>query len=94
MYDGTNITSILKDTRFLRNVIKYNYSTHDQCAEMLCGANINLINGSYAVSKVFGALNSRILNKTVSSIFNDGKVTKLFYLHPKDVGFMVLKKLK
>lgn len=95
--NGYYTTSILKDTRFLRNVIKYNHSTHDQCMQMLCeaAADINLINGSYAVSKILGTLNSRTLDKTVSSIFNDGKVTKTILLtFLKIVGFITLKKLK
>jgi hypothetical protein len=95
--NGYGTTSILEDTRFLRNVIKYGYSTHDQCMKMLCeaAADIRLINGSYVVSKILGSLNSRILDKTVSSIFNDGKITKTILLaFLKTVGSIVLKKLK
>jgi hypothetical protein len=95
--NGYGTTSILEDTRFLRNVIKYDHSTHDQCMQMLCdaAANNELINGSYAVSKVLGALDSRILDRIVSSIFNDGKITKTILLaFLKTVGSIVLKKSK
>ena len=95
--NGYGTTSILKDTRFLRNVIKYKHSTHDQCMEMLCEAagDVKLINGSYVVSKILGTLNSRILDKVISSIFNDGKITKTILLaFLKTVGSIVLKKLK
>lgn len=93
--NGIPTTSILEDTRFLRNIIKYNHATHEQCMYIIGQTtfDIKLMNGSYAVSKVLGSLNSRIIDKIVSSIFIDGKISKtVLFSFLKVVGSIVLKK--
>jgi hypothetical protein len=93
--NGIPTTSILEDTRFLRNIIKYNYSTHDQCMDTIeqTTKDINLMNGSYAVSKILGSLDSRILDRIVAKIFNDGKISKkVLFGFLKIVGSLVVKK--
>jgi hypothetical protein len=51
------------------------------------------MNGSYAVSKILGSLDSRILDRIVAKIFNDGKISKkVLFGFLKIVGSLVVKK--
>jgi len=88
-------TSILLNTKFLRNIIKYDYATHDQCMNIINTAqtDIRLLNGSYEVSRVLGKLDSRIIDKVVADILNNGKVSKkILFGFLKFVGSILLNK--
>ena len=93
--NGLPTTSILLDTKFLRNIIKYGYASHDQCMDIIniVQSDVNLLNGSYAVSRILGKLNSRFIDKTVASVFNAGKITKkILFGFLKLVGSFIVKK--
>jgi hypothetical protein len=95
LVNGLPTTSILLDTKFLRNIIKYEHVTHDQCMEIINAvqSDINLLNGSYAVSRILGKLNLRFIDRTVACTFNDGKISKkILFGFLKIVGSLVIKK--
>ena len=101
--DGTYLvndmptTSILLDTKFMRNIIKYSYTTHDQCMGIIniVQTNNNLMNGSYNVSKVLGKLNTRFVDKIVANILNNGRTSKkILFVFLKFIGSILLKKNK
>jgi hypothetical protein len=88
-------TSILLDTKFMRNIIKYGYATHDQCMDIInvVQTDVRLLNGSYGVGRVLGKLDLRAVDKVVANILNNGKTSKkILFGFLKFVGSILLKK--